>query len=242
MLIEQLHEINPGLTLNENTNCTLCELSLNSCELPKHINSTLCRKRQNNKIVVCSECDTKMEYKRLKFHVNNKNCKSLQGAKKIVCKFCNYETKQFYINKHYQSKHCLSRQHKIAKNTTQKLLQINSTTNIVSQEFRTALDASLKTNIPLSIIYKSCETCEPVDGFLWKFDEFVDTTIPDTSNRIRRKVVQLNLTDNTVIETFESITDAYQKTFVDVSQISKCCLNKRKQAGGFKWQYYSNEN
>lgn len=53
-----------------------------------------------------------------------------------------------------------------------------------------------------------------------------------------KKVLQLNL-DGEIIEKFDSITEAGEKTNTDLSCISKCCLNrsKYKSANGFIWVY-----
>ena len=50
-----------------------------------------------------------------------------------------------------------------------------------------------------------------------------------------KKVIQLDLNDN-VLNEFESMKQAEQKTGVSVRRISDCCCNeKRKSAGGYKW-------
>lgn len=48
------------------------------------------------------------------------------------------------------------------------------------------------------------------------------------------KVIQLDLNDN-VLNEFESMAQAEQKTGASASHISSCCNGKRKSAGGFKW-------
>lgn len=51
-----------------------------------------------------------------------------------------------------------------------------------------------------------------------------------------KKVAQYDLNNN-FISSFESATDSSQRTKVDLSSISKCCLDKQKTAGGYKWKY-----
>ena len=50
-----------------------------------------------------------------------------------------------------------------------------------------------------------------------------------------KKVIQLDLNDN-VLNEFESMRQAEQKTGVLVKNISSCCNGKRKSAGGYKWR------
>ena len=50
-----------------------------------------------------------------------------------------------------------------------------------------------------------------------------------------KKVIQLDLNDN-VLNEFESMKQAEQKTGVLVKNISSCCNGKRKSAGDYKWR------
>ena len=62
----------------------------------------------------------------------------------------------------------------------------------------------------------------------------------DQKNGINKKrlvpIAQIN-TDNKILNTFLSISIASRHTRIDTSSIIKCCQNKRKTAGGFKWEY-----
>ena len=55
------------------------------------------------------------------------------------------------------------------------------------------------------------------------------------AEKLSQKVIQLDLNDN-VLNEFESIKQAEQKTGIDASSISNCCNGKRKSAGGYKWR------
>ncbi len=61
------------------------------------------------------------------------------------------------------------------------------------------------------------------------------TRIKRASEKCFKKVIQLDLNDN-MLNVFESMTQAEQKTGALVSHISACCNGKRKSAGGFKWR------
>lgn len=49
------------------------------------------------------------------------------------------------------------------------------------------------------------------------------------------KIYQYDLQNN-LINVFESMTEASQKTGVSISSISNVCNGKRRTAGGYKWQ------
>ena len=55
------------------------------------------------------------------------------------------------------------------------------------------------------------------------------------AEKLSRKVIQLDLNDN-VLNEFESIKQAEQKTGALARNISSCCNGKRKSAGGYKWR------
>ena len=61
------------------------------------------------------------------------------------------------------------------------------------------------------------------------------TRIKRIAEKLSKKVIQLDLNDN-VLNEFESMKQAEQETGVDESSISRCCNEKRKSAGGFKWR------
>ena len=55
------------------------------------------------------------------------------------------------------------------------------------------------------------------------------------AEKLFKKVIQLDLNDN-VLNEFESMKQAEQKTGVSAKNISNCCNGRRKSAGGFKWR------
>ena len=54
--------------------------------------------------------------------------------------------------------------------------------------------------------------------------------------KIRKKVCQYDL-NGKIINTFISLKDAEEKTKIFSQNISRCCRNKSKQAGGYVWKY-----
>ena len=59
-------------------------------------------------------------------------------------------------------------------------------------------------------------------------------------NKRAKKVIQLDLNNN-LIKIWNCISEAERKTGIAHQSISKCCKNKLKSAGGFKWRYIGDE-
>ena len=55
-------------------------------------------------------------------------------------------------------------------------------------------------------------------------------------SKISKKVIQFTL-DEKQIKIFNSLTEAKENT--KINNISNCCNNKRKSAGGYKWKFYN---
>lgn len=55
-------------------------------------------------------------------------------------------------------------------------------------------------------------------------------------NSVRKKVNMYDMQYN-YQESFDSITEAFNKTKIDISGISKCCRGLRDHAGGYKWSF-----
>lgn len=56
-------------------------------------------------------------------------------------------------------------------------------------------------------------------------------------NKIVKNVMQIDKQTNEVIKIYKSTVQAMKETKVDRTNISKCCNNKQKTAGGFLWKY-----
>jgi len=105
-------------------------------------------------------------------------------------------------------------------------------------------------NIPLSLEHRqslSDANMEfiPTDETRQKMKDSSQHLSPTehTKTQIKQKnshpVEKLSLDGLHVIETFKSITDAFNHT--NIRHISACCQGKRKHAGGFKWRYVFND-
>ena len=69
-------------------------------------------------------------------------------------------------------------------------------------------------------------------------DEETKKKIKESQNM--RKVVQYDLQGN-IVKNWNSISDASRELGIARANISACCRNKRKIAGGFAWKYYEEE-
>lgn len=66
--------------------------------------------------------------------------------------------------------------------------------------------------------------------------KWVKKVQPLAAEKSKTKVVQYDLNNN-LIAVFNSQREASEKTGVCRSSITRCCTNKRKTAGGYKWKY-----
>lgn len=68
-----------------------------------------------------------------------------------------------------------------------------------------------------------------------KKNQSEETRIKNSKSK-QKKVCQMDSND-TVINTYDSITEASEKTGINRRSISSVCLGKRMQTGGYKWKY-----
>lgn len=65
--------------------------------------------------------------------------------------------------------------------------------------------------------------------------KFIGKKYGTTNGKKRAKEVSQYSENGKLINTYKSLTKAYQNTGICISQISKCCNNKQKYAGGYIW-------
>lgn len=107
-------------------------------------------------------------------------------------------------------------------------------------------------------IIKSKETCEKIsnskkgqilseehklkisksvlDGYTQERKNKISNSTKGKNNPMARSVIQFDLNNN-IIAIYETGAEAYLKTGILGSCISRCCSGKRKTSGGFKWMY-----
>jgi len=83
-----------------------------------------------------------------------------------------------------------------------------------------------------------CKVCKGVrkttGGFHWKF---VNPDHQETKTLLRfTKIQQWSFDGKTLMEEFDTIRKASEKTGACASLIGKCCKGKGRSAGGFKWK------
>lgn len=62
--------------------------------------------------------------------------------------------------------------------------------------------------------------------------------IQKIAEKKKKKVQMLTILESKVIETFESLKQAEEKTKIPSASISCACTGKQKTAGGYKWRFY----
>lgn len=66
--------------------------------------------------------------------------------------------------------------------------------------------------------------------------EHIEALVAGHTEKVRTPVVQKSL-DGNEIATYKSMADAQRETKISQGNISMCCNNKRKTAGGYKWSF-----
>lgn len=89
-------------------------------------------------------------------------------------------------------------------------------------------------------IYGGCLDCEDCEDGDMYCDE-AKHVVYKKSGRAYKSVNQYD-TDMNLIKTWNSITEAENKTNINRSNIIAVCNNKQKTAGGFIWRYNNDSN
>jgi group I intron endonuclease len=143
--------------------------------------------------------------------------------------------------------HSGEKHHMFGKNHTEETRQFLREANAKSVQqwtkdgktllrtFRSIEEASQETGAYGSHICKVCKgERKTAGGFHWKFvqEEDVQTNEPLKFTKIQ----QWSFDGKTLIEEFDTICAAGEKTGAGTGRISKCCKGKSRSAGGFKWK------
>lgn len=77
-----------------------------------------------------------------------------------------------------------------------------------------------------------------IDNLEWCTQSYNVKYAYKNGNKIAPNMKKTNQIKNgKIINTYISMTDAERKTGIKSANISKCCRNIRKHAGGFQWEY-----
>ncbi len=120
------------------------------------------------------------------------------------------------------------------------VVQFDKNNNLISR-FDSIADAEKKTNISNGSISLCCSRKNKTAGnYLWMYEEDYLNGIRYNENYLVSKQLKpiLQLTkNNEFIKRYNSISDAMRQTGISVSNISICCSQKTKIAGGYVWKF-----
>lgn len=107
------------------------------------------------------------------------------------------------------------------------------------KEYVSSKEAGDAMNVmPYCISYCCMGKIGSVKGFLWAY---ADGRPKLKHTRVlKRKVVQKDLNGN-ILNVFDSIRDAGNKTNSNISLIGRCCKGHRRHTNGYVWEYYNKE-
>lgn len=98
-------------------------------------------------------------------------------------------------------------------------------------------DAANAVNVDKRSISAAClgkiKICK---NYYWSYDLTDEYSRPEDK---RVKEVKQYDSENNMIESFSSISEASKSTGINKSCIAKCCRGERKSAGGYTWKYSS---
>lgn len=107
-------------------------------------------------------------------------------------------------------------------------------------EYNSLADAQEKTGIRKSTI---CNVCKlkgrTAGGYRWSYADEPLVIKGKQQSGSRKQVCQYDKNLN-LIQIFDSITEASEKTGITLSSISKVCKGQRKTAGGYNWTFLEN--
>ena len=104
------------------------------------------------------------------------------------------------------------------------------------------VDAAMCNNMKCSGISGCCRFTQlSSGGFQWRYyNEYSVENIAKIPSKKTKIILQYSKTGE-YITSFRNATEAEKITKVDKSNISKCCHNKIKTAGGYIWKFKTDE-
>jgi hypothetical protein len=118
------------------------------------------------------------------------------------------------------------------------ILQFDKNGNFI-KEYSNIKNAAIENNLNQSQISHALNEDSSCGGFVWFHkDKYDENVLKNKINRIKKEYIlyQLDLNTNEVINKFNSIKDAEEKT--KIKHISLVLSGKRNHAGGYKWKKY----
>lgn len=217
----------------ENSNNRQCDTCHKNLSFDHFHKSGKINEKQYYKLT-CKDCDSK-EY-----------AQKVKTINKIKCKQCNEYLALKYFFKNDENEYmstcsiCFKPNHRQCKTCTQ-IYPLNNFSGLLPnckechnkkrRESKTIVECeycSKKINEENLSRHQESILCREVRGF-----EVSKSKLRSDS----RTIIQLDLKTNEIIEKFESLSVAYNKTKVAMWNISRVCRGERKSAGGFRWQW-----
>jgi len=127
------------------------------------------------------------------------------------------------------------------KNPQSKAIyQIDKKTNKIIKKWESQINIQKILKIDASSISKACrKKIITVGGFRWAFvNNYNPFKIRKDKRWLKRiDVYQINIHTNKIIKKWNGLRIVEKKLKISSADISRCCNNKRNEAGGFKWKY-----
>ena len=236
-------KINVNSLFYDNNKCNF--KFVNNKETYDFRRSNLCitHKKQQNKVETSLKDYDERAIQILQFDLNNNVINSYQSISEA--------SRKTGINKCNISACCKNRQSTAGgfvwkyKDTdgvatkTDIIYQFDLNANLIN-EYDSLLQASLLSGIKESTLYKALHSDTHFsNNYLWSHD--LTNVKPyerkkSNNNGHKLPVVSYDI-DSHMIVIYDSISDASKDTNVDRSSIIRCCNNKQKIAGNYKWKY-----
>lgn len=143
-----------------------------------------------------------------------------------------------------KSKEAIENMRKSAKKD--KIVQIDFKGNLI-RIFESTMEIVRILNIDTINIRECCKLSNKnrrtSHGYIWmyyddynKWDGNLEYYIYNKKETIPKRVIMMDKDENT-INTFDSAIEAKRQTGIPQQNISECCRNKRKTAGGYVWKF-----
>ena len=124
---------------------------------------------------------------------------------------------------------------KLNRNYKRKVYQYDLKGNLL-QEYSSIVQANKVTKISTAHISQNCNNQRKSAGmYIWSFKKNIKGIKEYKRETRAKKIVQI--LDNQIVNTFDSIKEAEEKTGILKTSISNCLTNRSKSAGKYNWKY-----
>jgi hypothetical protein len=115
------------------------------------------------------------------------------------------------------------------------VLQYDLNGNFI-KKWASAVDAANELGLNHSNITRACKKSNTTsNGFMWAYED-IKVSKHEKTKHSEKSVLQFTKCGKLLCE-YDSLTCAYNKTGVRITNISNCLTNRSKTAGGYQWKY-----